>query len=117
MKIQIWVTLLGAGLFLASAAGCSKNKQDCEADTPASLTYTAYIQPLVQTKCLGCHSASSIQPTLETYPQLMVIVNDGRLVNVISGAPGYVRMPYQSDPLADCDIAYIKKWVDMGAPE
>lgn len=98
--------------------GCKKETQpDCTPKATADLTFNTYIHPLMSTKCLGCHAAGGITPTLETYAQVQVIVNDGRFKNVISGTGGFPRMPYQSDPLPDCDITYIRQWIDAGAPE
>jgi len=109
---------LPLALALVIWAGCKKDqKPDCTPNQPAQLTFNGYIHPLMTSKCLGCHAAGGIVPTLETYAQVTVIVNDGRLKNVINGTGGYTRMPFQSDPLPDCDIEYISKWVDTGAPE
>lgn len=99
-------------------AGCKKEtKPDCSPDQPAQLTFNGYIHPLMTAKCLGCHGAGGITPTLETYAQVSVIVNDGRFKNVINGTGGFPRMPYQSDPLPDCDIEYITQWINAGAPQ
>lgn len=81
------------------------------------VTYENYVKYVVEDKCLGCHTNNSIQPYQDTYLQMQVIANDGRLKNVLLGTQGYPRMPYQSDPLPDCMIENIISWIDNGAPE
>jgi len=87
---------------------------DCAVD---SVTWENNVKFTIQSKCQGCHTAGSFSPTLDTYAQVMVIVNDGRLMNVINHNPGYMAMPYNSEKLEPCVIENIQSWVDAGAPE
>lgn len=118
MKTSTFNISLSLAFGLVLWAGCKKDqKPDCTPGQPASLTFNGYIHPLMTSKCLGCHAAGGIVPTLETYAQVKVIANDGRFKNVINGTGGFPRMPFQSDPLPDCDIEYITQWIDAGAVE
>lgn len=81
------------------------------------VTYENYVKYLIEDKCLGCHVTNSIEPYQDTYSDVMVIVNDGRLKNVLTGANGYPLMPYQSEQLPDCTVNNIFQWIDNGAPE
>jgi hypothetical protein len=93
------------------------NNECSECDT-SSVTFSAFIQPLIQLKCQGCHSGASPSGdlTLTTYDQIKAIALNGALENSIEGTGGYVLMPSNSGPLPDCEKAMILNWIDDGAP-
>ena len=118
MKKNILLFTLLFSLVLFGITGCKHDVEEIAPDCKVSgVTYENYIKYTISSKCLGCHTAGSIQPYMNTYAQVMVIVNDGRLKEVLTGAPGVMQMPYNSEPLPDCQVQNIVTWVDNGAPE
>ena len=85
--------------------------------TTAGITFSGFIQPLIRTNCLGCHS--TINPgagiQLTSYEQIQSVARSGRLYGSISGATGSVRMP-QGGQLDACTIMRVKAWIDAGSP-
>ena len=84
----------------------------------ANVTYSGCVKPIIDGNCKTCHSgaAPSADLNLENYAQTKIIVDDGRLVNVINGSNGYQIMPPQGGSLPVLDITIIEKWVAAGAP-
>lgn len=99
----------------------AENTSDCAVsacDGAAPVGFTADIQPLLNTNCIGCHSGSNPNGGLDltSFNVLHDAALDGRLLGVIKAAPGFTAMPPNSS-LASCDIAQIEKWVAEGAQE
>lgn len=86
-------------------------------DTLSSLTYTTGIESYVQTHCVGCHgpNLSEAGLRLDTYTYLSQAVQNNNLLFRLSPAAGASRMP-PGNPLSDCKIRNIEKWVDAGMP-
>ncbi len=95
---------------------------------PASV-YATRIQPVLDSNCLSCHSASKVKGglQLDTYAHLMDGGNDGEVIS-----PGHAEksvllarislptnhpkfMPSEGKPLTTKDIASIKAWIQQGA--
>lgn len=83
-----------------------------------SVTYTNDIIPILQQECYGCHGSSAPGGgyTLNTYTGLSVSVNDGSLLGAISHETGFSNMPKGGNQLPDCDIQFIRTWINQGAP-
>ncbi len=90
--------------------------------------FNAEVAPIIQKNCLACHSSASKMGGLvmENYAALMKggahgppIVpgkaDDSRIIQMLEGKI-QPRMPFNTDPLADADIATLKAWIDAGAP-
>lgn len=92
--------------------GCNENYTGCDT---ASVSFSAFIKPLMTAKCTGCHSASSPQGniSLVTYDQVRAQALNGKLYTSISKTTGF--MPKGGVRLDDCTIGKIKAWVDAGA--
>jgi hypothetical protein len=95
--------------------------QDNECASPScdttNVTYETSIRPIIQNKCLGCHSGSAASGGLNfsSHTVLQNVALDGRLVGAITHAAGFVPMP-QGGKLPECDIEKIVMWVEDGAP-
>lgn len=86
-----------------------------------NVTYSGSVRPILQNNCLECHAnnvsvALGGSVRLEEYADVKVRADDGKLVGVISHAPGFVPMPDGLPKLDDCSIAIVRKWVEDGAP-
>jgi WD40 repeat protein len=93
----------------------------------AAPTYAGQVLPILQQKCLACHSGAAKMGGLvmASYDTLMKggahgreIVpgksEESRLVLMLEGKIG-PRMPFGGDPLPLANMALIKAWIDAGA--
>ena len=91
----------------------------CGCDS-TNVSFTGYIYPVVQTYCIGCHSASSAQGgvNLTGYANVLAQVTNGKLMQTIKWqtGPGIKAMPYNATKLNDCTISKFQSWVNAGAP-
>lgn len=73
------------------------------------------IMPIIDMNCTvtGCHNAGGSAPgTFENYNQIKAKVDDGKFRNRVLISQD---MP-PGEPLSDCQILHITKWLDDGAP-
>ena len=77
----------------------------------------ATVNSIIQANCVSCHQTgfASAGVNLDSYSNIKNYGTNGRLYGSISGAAGYKKMP-PSGQLTTCDIAIIKKWIDVGMP-
>lgn len=96
-----------------NTAGCG-NTITCDT---TSVTFSGSVQPILQTYCTVCHGGSAPEAgvNLSTYAGTKAMATGGTLVGVIEHTSGYSPMPKNSNKLSACNIAKIKKWVDLGA--
>jgi uncharacterized membrane protein len=92
----------------------------CDAACDTTIfTYTAVIQPIINTRCVGCHSGSAPSGSISytTYAGVKASVDNGKFYKSIIHASGATAMPYPqgSAKIPDCDIIKIRKWIDAGA--
>lgn len=89
----------------------------CSCDS-TNATFSAVINPLLQTYCLGCHNNTSPQGgvNLSGYSNVLTYVNNGQLMKSIKHEAGVMAMPSGSAKLNDCTIAKFQNWVSSGAP-
>jgi len=94
--------------------GCNESYAGCET---AGISYVGFIQPLVQAKCQGCHSAASAQGgiVLATYDQVKTLGLNGKLYAAVTRTTNW--MPNGGAKLDPCSLDKIKAWVDAGAPQ
>jgi uncharacterized membrane protein len=85
-------------------------------DTTA-VTYAVQITNILQTNCVGCHSASSPSGNiaLDTYNGVKTVAENGRLVGSIDHLSGYRPMPQNQTQLSECDRLTVKKWIENGS--
>lgn len=77
----------------------------------------ATVNSIIQANCVSCHQTgfASAGVNLDSYSNIKNYGTNGRLYGSISGAAGYKKMP-PSGQLTTCDIAIVKKWIDIGMP-
>lgn len=80
--------------------------------------FSTHIEPLVSTKCRGCHNNSLMNgnTNLTTYAQISGIALNGAFMSSITGTNGFVQMPYQGNALSDCEVEAVTLWIENGAP-
>lgn len=93
--------------------------QNYQCDT-TNVSLTLAIMPILESKCLVCHGFTSAAGlgagiNLETYSELKIFVNNGKLEGSVSHLPGYAEMPKGSSKLDNCSLAQISAWINQGA--
>ena len=85
-----------------------------------NVTYSGTVLPIIQQNCYECHSNENVQLSLiplEGYSNIIIKINDGKLVRAIRHQSNVSAMPKDRPALAECDILKIEKWVSLGAPD
>ncbi len=91
---------------------------NCVGCDTLNYTFNAYILPIIQTNCSGCHSGGSPDANLvlTNYAEISSIANNGSLMHSLNGTGGYSIMPKNTSGLQSCKITQIQKWINDGAP-
>jgi Planctomycete cytochrome C len=107
--LKSWVRAGAANSVNCSTVGC---------DTAATVSYSADIQPMMQTYCNGCHGGGSPSAglNLSDFATVKQTAQSGRLPGSIAGDPRYKAMPPSGNLLSSCYVDKINKWVAAGAP-
>lgn len=117
-KLRIAIIIL-----VAFITGCYYDKEDLlypdsgNCDTTNS-TFSAAVQPALQTYgCIGCHSgaAPSGNISLDTYTNVKVNAQNGKLYGAITHTAGNTPMPQGGNKMTTCVTNKIKAWIDAGA--
>ncbi len=89
----------------------------CDACDTLNYKYSTAIQPLIQSKCTGCHNPASLGGgiDLSTYTATKVSALNGKLFGTINWSIGFSPMPKNSVKMPACEIVQVKKWIDEGA--
>lgn len=90
---------------------------NCVGCDTVNYTFNAYILPIIQTNCTGCHSGGSPSANLPitNYSETVALVTDGSLMHSLYGTGGYSIMPKNTSGLQSCKITQIQKWINDGA--
>jgi uncharacterized membrane protein len=90
---------------------------NCVGCDTVNYTFNAYILPIIQTNCTGCHSGGSPSANLPitNYSETVALVTDGSLMYSLHGTGGYSIMPKNTSGLQSCKITQIQKWINDGA--
>ena len=122
--IPVFITVLILTMMIIVPGGCYydneedlyPNATDCDT---LNITYETAIAPIMANSCNTCHSgpAPSAGIKTDTYVDLSVIANNGRLWGAVSHAQGYSPMPKDQAMLSECSLTKIEKWISDGLPE
>jgi hypothetical protein len=140
MRPPFVATFVAAGILgwsaamLAQQAAPSTPARPPAAPRPASaapagtVDFAKQVQPILEAKCLECHSATRRKGglSLASYGDVLdggkdgAIVRPGRgpasqLIQRLTGEADGDQMPKDDPPLAAGDIALIRRWIDEGA--
>jgi uncharacterized membrane protein len=90
------------------------NEVVCET---TNVTFTGHIQPLIDQKCVNCHSGNTPSGgvNLSTHEGVETVALNGRLMGAVTHATGFTAMPFGGQKLADCQIEMIRTWINNGA--
>jgi len=83
-----------------------------ECDT-SNVTYPGTIFPILQAKCMNCHSGATPEGNLDfnDYTRVAFIAQSGALLGALNHQDGFVPMPKDGNMLDDCALAKIEIWV------
>ena len=108
---------------MALLVGCyTDNKEDLYQNfpntcDPGTVSFASTVKPIIDQNCAyaGCHAGTSPAAglALESYAQIKVIADNGKLVNRLIGVNGNVMPP--AGKLPPCEIQTITDWVLQGA--
>ncbi len=99
--------------------GCS----DATMATSDSPTYIRDVAPLVEAKCVNCHTDGGIAPfALETYEHVAALKEAVKAAVVARTMPPWLAAKGCSDYLGDISLSdeqidMLSRWVDAGAPQ
>jgi hypothetical protein len=79
-----------------------------------NVTFSGSVQPIINSFCVSCHSSSNAI-RLDNYAEILVQVNNGKLLGSINHKSGYLSMPQGGSKLDECKLTIISKWVANGA--
>ena len=81
------------------------------------VTFAAYVSPLIQNQCQGCHSGTAPGGgiILTNYTQIKASVTEGRFLGSIQQLAGYKAMPQSGQKFSICEINKISAWIKSGA--
>lgn len=90
--------------------------EECNVD---NVSYDGDIRLILDNHCMICHNASSNfgNVKLETYEQVSVQVESGKLLGVVRHDPGFSPMPQGNPQIPECQIRQIEAWIDNGYPQ
>jgi hypothetical protein len=97
----------------------AKNTTGCNTSCDTTVfTYSAGVKPIMDTYCVGCHSATLMNGNirLDNHASVMAAAKSGKLMGSIQHQTGYVAMPQGGAKLSDCSITVIRKWIQAGYP-
>jgi mono/diheme cytochrome c family protein len=93
-----------------------------------AVDYARQIRPLLDKHCTSCHGQEDQQSGLRLDAGKLIVEGGDRGAAVIPGRSGesllikalrgegdLKRMPFESDPLGDDEIALLSRWIDEGA--
>src|SRR5438093_8591636 len=123
-----WRVVCVAGLVGAAALFAQPMVTAQSNTSPAPVTYTKDIAPILQRSCENCHRADGVAPmALSTYEDVRPwarAIKQRTSIGPHAGVmpPWYMEknigiQKFKDDPsLSDLEIAKIAKWADSGAP-
>lgn len=119
-KVKIYLIIIGFGILFVSCD--SRTTQDLEGEI-TNPTYAKNIKPIIDAKCVRCHSQTGQQefPDLDTYQNVKWAqdgTNTDKLLCSLKGA--YCtddRMPKSDAPLSNGSIKTIENWINNNYPQ
>ena len=107
-------------LLLIAPAGC-KNYNEVDLYPPCdtvNVTYADDMQTIFSANCLPCHSVANKfgGVILEVLDSARIPARNGLLLKAVTHDPSVVPMPKGGAKLSDCDIAKIRRWIELDEP-
>jgi hypothetical protein len=92
----------------------AQNNSCLSACDTSNVTYSATIAPLVQSRCIGCHSGGTPQGGLNftSWQVLNTVAMDGRLAGAVQHQSPFASMPPTGPMLPQCQIDQFLIWME-----
>ena len=116
-------------VLLACISAAAQTPGKKESPLPEKVSYFKDVRPVFQQHCQGCHQPAKAEGgyVMTTHAALLK-KGDSEVAGVVPGQPSKSfiveqitgkppAMPRNKDPLADRDVALIKKWIEQGATD
>lgn len=121
-KIIYKLTIIIGCAIAGTSSGCYYDKEEILypagiCDT-TSVTYSTSVAPILSSNCISCHGGATPSSgiSLETYNQVKILADNGRLWGSVSHTGPYSPMPKGGNKLNACNLTKIDKWIKAGAP-
>jgi hypothetical protein len=106
--IVFLIVLISTSIYIS----CDSNTTQEISAVVTNPTYVTNIEPVISTKCAGCHSGGNQSPNLETYLEVKEEVENGTVLCRINGSCGDI-MP-TSGKMPQATITMIELWKTQG---
>jgi WD40 repeat protein len=133
-RFPVWKVALLVGLTWVAAVSIAVAEETPVAGSevpgkPASVSYVRDVLPILQANCHGCHQPAKASGELEmTAFNRLVAGGESGMPAIVPGKPdesylvaqitpedGEAAMPQGKQPLAESEIAIIRRWIEEGA--
>ena len=126
--VRAATTIAGAIVWAGAVIGASQPPPR-RTDAPPRVDFAREVQPIIEKRCLECHSAEKRKGglSLASYADILDGGRNGAAIRPGSSGSSLLvqhilgrvepQMPKDEDPLAPGEIALIRKWIDQGARE
>ncbi len=86
----------------------------CDSENPS---FKECIKPIIVNNCEGCHRSNSNSGSLESYNDIIVYIDNGKLLDRVQRNENDLGfMPLGGSKLDDENINLLIKWKNNGAP-
>jgi hypothetical protein len=83
----------------------------------SNISFSKDVNPILVSRCNSCHATAVFFGNIatETYDQIKVLADNGKLIGSIQQDSGFKPMPQGSAKLSDAQITLINTWITEGA--
>jgi len=94
------------------------NESNCTICDTTAFKFSADVQPIINTWCVGCHSGANSGGgyDLSSYTGILNSIANNELMGSIKHTSGYSAMPQNENQLSACQISKIQNWINAGHP-
>ena len=84
-----------------------------------NITYSNTVKVVLDNSCVSCHQTSNPSGgvLLDSYNEVKVVADNGRLWGSINHEDGFSPMPQGGTKLSACELLKIKAWINEGSPQ
>ena len=89
----------------------------CVSCDTTQVTFGGHIQPLINDRCVTCHSGGNASGSLQltTHSQVVAAIQNRNLMDAVHRLPGISAMP-PSGALNDCELRMLALWIEADMP-
>ncbi len=118
--IALIPVILFFAFLLLIQPGCKNYNEETlyPACDTTNVTYGNSIHPIVVANCEPCHTTINYfgNIALDNADSARIPAKNGLLLKAVTHDPSVVPMPKGDGMLSSCDIAKIRRWINLGEP-